>query len=152
MAQLRAAAAERGTTVPALLRQLVTAGVAALGVEPPLSRSPEELAAAIQEVAATQSRGYQADWRAFAVWCADRQLDPVRAGADDLLRYVSELLDGGASPLTVHRRVTGIASIYRAAGRVDDPTRDPELRRVLTEARRRHERQPRAADGRSEAA
>ena len=151
MVQLRAAAVERGTTVPALLRELVTASVAALGAEPSPARSPDELAAAIHQAAATGSKHYRTDWAVFSRWCADRQVDPTAADAGDLLAFVGDLLAAGRSPKTAHRRVTGIASIYRAAGRRDDPTRDPRLRQALTEARRSHERQPRASE-RSEAA
>jgi hypothetical protein len=152
LVKLRMAAVERGTTVPALVRELVTTGVAALAAESPPSRSPEELAAAIHQTAATQPVAYRRDWTAFTRWCARRVVDPTAADVDDLLRYVDELLDAGGSPRTAHRRVAGIASIYRAAGRVDDPTRDPELRRVLVEARRRQERSRPAHDERSDAA
>jgi integrase/recombinase XerD len=58
---------------------------------------------------------YQRDVAAFARWCAAHNRDPLRTRSADLDRYRDETLAGGASPGTVNRRLSAIASFFRYA-------------------------------------
>jgi site-specific recombinase XerD len=60
---------------------------------------------------------YQRDVAAFARWCAARNRDPLRTRSTDLDRYRDEALAAGASPGTVTRRLSALASFFRYATR-----------------------------------
>ncbi len=70
---------------------------------------------------------YERDLAAFARWCDDRGMDPLRASPEDLDCYRDACLAAGASPSTVTRRLSGVSSFFRyatAAGSIGDNPAD----------------------------
>jgi site-specific recombinase XerD len=73
---------------------------------------------------------YEKDWADFAVWCSVRGFDPDTAVADDVARYVADLVGRGLALATIRRRLAAIAFAFRTMSR-PSPTRDPLVERVV---------------------
>jgi integrase/recombinase XerD len=58
---------------------------------------------------------YAGDIAAFLGWCRAGHLHPFGASVEDVDRYRQDCLEGGASPATVARRLSGLASFFRFA-------------------------------------
>jgi site-specific recombinase XerD len=58
---------------------------------------------------------YGRDVAAFVQWCTAEELEPLQVTAEDLGRYRDGCLARGATPATVTRRLSGIASFLRFA-------------------------------------
>lgn len=58
---------------------------------------------------------YGRDFAAFAAWCTEEGTRPLAATPADLDRYRDHTLEAGASPATVTRRLSGVASFFRHA-------------------------------------
>lgn len=58
---------------------------------------------------------YQRDLAAFAAWCDAERSPLLEVSTDDVTRYRDHQLRTGASPATVNRRLSGIASFFRHA-------------------------------------
>lgn len=66
---------------------------------------------------------YRRDMASFARWCDEHGADALAATREDLDRYRDDCLASGASPATVTRRLSGVASFFRyanAAGTIED--------------------------------
>jgi integrase/recombinase XerD len=63
-----------------------------------------------------RTRGaYGADLEAYAQWCRGEGLTPLRSRGEDLDAYRDASLAAGASPATVARRLSALASFFRHA-------------------------------------
>lgn len=60
---------------------------------------------------------YGRDVADFVAWCDDNGRAPLRATTDDIDRYRDACLVRGASGATVARRLSGVSSFFRFAGR-----------------------------------
>lgn len=58
---------------------------------------------------------YQRDLASFARWCDEHGADALSVTRADLDRYRDDCLAAGASPATVTRRLSGVASFFRYA-------------------------------------
>ena len=58
---------------------------------------------------------YEADLAHFAAWCANGGCVPMRVEDRDVARYRDDSVAAGASPATVSRRMSALASFYRHA-------------------------------------
>ena len=88
-------------------------------------------------------RAYGTDWRAFAQWCAARDVPPMPAGPGLVGEYLAELGEGYAKA-TLRRKVAAIARACRIAGAPLD-TRDPAIRDLLRGINRTHGSPPKRA-------
>jgi site-specific recombinase XerD len=68
---------------------------------------------------------YERDLAHFSRWCDSTGRDPLRAGPDDVDGYRDACLAAGASPATVTRRLSGVASFFRYATGVGVLTANP---------------------------
>lgn len=54
-------------------------------------------------------RAYDADWKAFKVWCKANEVEPVKAGPEEIAMYLAALADdSGVKASTVRRRFAGL--------------------------------------------
>jgi integrase len=101
-------------------------------------------------------RGYDADWRHFASWCARRKIAPLPADPRQVARYLTELVDGTRAPTgqwierprrvtTLERRLAAIRQRHRTAGLPFDAV-DPVLHDTWLGIRRQHSAPPRAKE------
>jgi integrase len=101
-------------------------------------------------------RGYDADWRHFAAWCARGGVVPCPADPRDVARYLVELVDGrrGSSGewierprrvATLERRLAGIRQHHRVEGAPFDVS-NRVLRDTWHGIRRCHVAAPRAKE------
>ena len=81
-------------------------------------------------------RAYAADWRCFAGWCADRQLEALPALPATVGVYIAHLAQR-ARVSTLGRRLVAIAAMHRRSGH-DLDTRHPAIRDTLKGIRRQH--------------
>ncbi len=79
-------------------------------------------------------RAYEADWREFAGWCADRGLEPLPAAPAVVGLYLADCADR-LSLATLARRVSSLAARHRRAGLGLD-VRHPAVADVLAGLRR----------------
>jgi site-specific recombinase XerD len=80
-------------------------------------------------------RAYEADFRAWVDWCAQRGFTPLPAADAAVAAYLAALGDAGASPRTISRRLSGIGHAHREAGH-PSPSEHPGTREVLRGIRR----------------
>ena len=81
-------------------------------------------------------RGYAADLRDFAAWCAEHGHPSCPAAPDDVARFLRDRSEHLA-PATVARRLAAIVAAHRARGLVS-PRDDPEVRSALASIEWRH--------------
>lgn len=79
-------------------------------------------------------RAYRADWRHFAVWCADQQLPTLPAAPETVALYVTALAQTHRYS-TIQRRISAIAQAHHAQ-QLDSPTSARIVREVLGGIRR----------------
>jgi site-specific recombinase XerD len=91
-------------------------------------------------------RAYTQDLRIFSGWCADRDLEPLRAQRPHLELYLRWLEQRGLAPATLGRRFTTVAGFFRYAVIDGHCDKDPSLAvtrpRVPWEGRSRTVRRP----------
>jgi integrase len=61
-------------------------------------------------------RAYSADWRDFADWCAENDLDTLPADGATVALYIAALAERGRKVATISRRLVSIAFVHRKAG------------------------------------
>jgi len=88
-------------------------------------------------------RAYCADWRHFAVWCADRAVDARPATPETVADYVADAAASGSSASTIGRRLAAVRSAHLTAGHPVSPTSDALVRAALAGVRRTHGVAPR---------
>ena len=80
-------------------------------------------------------RAYATDWRQWRSWCAGRGVAALPADPVHVAAYLTHLAGEGASPVTVSRRLSGIADAHRTAGH-PSPSEHVGVRRVMRGIRR----------------
>jgi site-specific recombinase XerD len=89
-----------------------------------------------EAAAATNTRvAYDADWRAFVAWCAERDATPLPCPPGLLCAYLSSLAKTGLRPSTIGRRASGIGHVHRQHG-FEQPTNAEAVKAVLRGIRR----------------
>lgn len=91
--------------------------------------------------AVNTKRAYKAAWHAFESFCAKRHVCALPAHPDTLTAYVT-VLAGTLKVSTLKLRLTAISQAHRLA-KLEDPTRDPELRETMKGIRRELKTAPR---------
>lgn len=76
-------------------------------------------------VAENTRRAYEADWRAFATWCAQAERSPLPATPETLAEYASFRADAGAAPASIMRCLASIRVFHEYAGHRPPPTTKP---------------------------
>src|ERR1700728_405695 len=67
-----------------------------------------------EAAAAANTRvAYDADWRAFVAWCAERDATPLPCPPGLLCVYLSSLAKTGLRSSTIGRRASGIGHVHR---------------------------------------
>ena len=87
------------------------------------------------EKADATRRAYSSDWRIFASWCAEREIDPLAASPESTAAYLAWEADRGCRPSTLGRRVAAIRYAYKLKA-VRSPTEDERVRATLRGIRR----------------
>src|SRR5579862_7873429 len=116
--------------------------------------STSELPYAASARSPNTQRGYVADWRHFAAWCARRALPTSPAAPQTVGRYLTELFQGVRATdgvwierprrlATLERRLAAIRQYYRVHGLPFD-VREPALHDTLRGIRRHSPAAPRA--------
>jgi site-specific recombinase XerD len=82
-------------------------------------------------------RGYAADWRDFAGWCADHRRTPMPATPVTISLYLTALAGHGAKVGTIARRLSTLRLLHRLGGH-GDPTADSRVTTVWDGIRRVH--------------
>ena len=85
--------------------------------------------------AANTRVAYDADWRAFVAWCAERDTTPLPCPPGLLCAYLSSLAKTGLRPSTIGRRASGIGHVHRQHG-FEPPTNAEAVKAVLRGIRR----------------
>ena len=85
--------------------------------------------------AANTRVAYDADWRAFVAWCAERDATPLPCPPGLLCAYLSSLAKTGLRPSTIGRRASGIGHVHRQHG-FEPPTNAEAVKAVLRGIRR----------------
>jgi integrase len=85
--------------------------------------------------AANTRVAYDADWRAFVAWCAERDATPLPCPPGLLCAYLSSLAKTGLRPSTIGRRASGIGHVHRQHG-CEPPTNAEAVKAVLRGIRR----------------
>jgi integrase len=89
-----------------------------------------------EAAAAANTRvAYEADWRAFVAWCAERDATPLPCLPGLLCAYLSSLAKTGLRPSTIGRRASGIGHVHRQHG-FEPPTNAEAVKAVLRGIRR----------------
>jgi integrase len=89
-----------------------------------------------EAAAAANTRvAYDADWRAFVAWCAERDATPLPCPPGLLCAYLSSLAKTGLRPSTIGRRASGISHVHRQHG-FEPPTNAEAVKQVLRGIRR----------------
>ena len=89
-----------------------------------------------EAAAAANTRvAYDADWRAFVAWCAERDATPLPCPPGLLCAYLSSLAKTGLRPSTIGRRASGIGHVHRQHG-FEPPTNAEAVKAVLRGIRR----------------
>jgi integrase len=86
--------------------------------------------------AANTRVAYDADWRAFVAWCAERDATPLPCPPGLLCAYLSSLAKTGLRPSTIGRRASGIGHVHRQHG-FEPPTNAEAVKAVLRGIRRK---------------
>lgn len=81
-------------------------------------------------------RAYRLDWQDFTSWCEPRRFQPLPASPETLLYYLTELAVR-YKVATIERRLAAISQVHQAA-RLDTPTRDLLVRKLMEAIRRKH--------------
>ena len=66
--------------------------------------------------AASTLLAYTRDWKAFTLWCRERQLAPLPANPRILAVFLSAEAARGCAPPTVNRKLAVIGYAHRRAG------------------------------------
>jgi integrase len=85
--------------------------------------------------AANTRVAYDADWRAFVAWCAERDATPLPCPPGLLCVYLSSLAKTGLRSSTIGRRASGIGHVHRQHG-FEPPTNSEAVKAVLRGIRR----------------
>jgi site-specific recombinase XerD len=84
------------------------------------------VAAWLAERGSERTRGaYRADLEAYTHWCHREGITPLTPRPDDLHAYRDASLSAGASPATVARRLSAIASFFRHAECAGEVSENP---------------------------
>jgi hypothetical protein len=89
-------------------------------------------------------RIYAGAWREFTGFCAEHGLAPLPASPLTVVRYLTHLATLGRSVATIDPRIAAIALAHRTAGH-DSPTAREDVRQVLAGIRNTHGRAPHTA-------
>jgi integrase/recombinase XerD len=90
-------------------------------------------------------RGYTADMQQFEAWCIGLGYVALPAAAETVVQYVNE--EGQRLlPSTLVRRLCGVGRIHRLL-RLEDPTKDEDVKLAIRRARRKKPARPRQAIG-----
>jgi hypothetical protein len=76
--------------------------------------------------AANTLRGYRSDWREFASWCTQHDVEPMAAAPATVTGYLSDLARHGAKVGTMSRRLSAIKFAHQMRN-LPDPTRNARL-------------------------
>jgi hypothetical protein len=87
--------------------------------------------------AANTLRGYRSDWREFASWCTQHDLEPMAAAPATVTGYLSDLARHGAKVGTMSRRLSAIKFAHQMRN-LPDPTRNARVVAVWEGIRRTH--------------
>ena len=98
---------------------------------PPMSQA---VPADQRRLSARTLRFYAQDWAEFVSWCRGAGAAPLPVSAATLAAFLSHA-SARLSPGAVARRLASIADQHRRAGH-SAPTKDPDVKTVLTEMRR----------------
>ena len=92
-------------------------------------------------------RAYRADFKVFSAWCADNEIDPLRASATEIAHFVTAQAEH-LTTATIRRRIASISTLLKL-NNYPDPTGSPEvilaLKRIHRQkgrAQNRHNRLP----------
>ena len=99
----------------------------------PMERAKEYIA---DSVAQNTRRGYQSDYRRFALWCKTLGLHSIPASPESIASYLSYMADTGRKPSTIDRARAAIRMAHETAG-LADPTNDRMVRLALKGIRRK---------------
>jgi site-specific recombinase XerD len=78
---------------------------------------------------------YDADWRTFAAWCAERGVAPLPCPPGLLCAYLSSLAAAGLKSSTIGRRASGVGHVHRQYG-LEPPTNSEAVKQVMRGIRR----------------
>src|SRR5665647_3788701 len=87
--------------------------------------------------AANTLRGYRSDWREFASWCTQHDVEPMAAAPATVTGYLSDLARHGAKVGTMSRRLSAIKFAHQMRN-LSDPTRNARVVAVWEGIRRTH--------------
>jgi len=87
--------------------------------------------------AANTLRGYRSDWREFASWCTQHDVEPMAAAPATVTGYLSDLARHGATVGTMSRRLSAIKFAHQMRD-LSDPTRNARVVAVWEGIRRTH--------------
>jgi site-specific recombinase XerD len=87
--------------------------------------------------AANTLRGYRSDWREFASWCVQHDVEPMAAAPATVTGYLSDLARAGAKVGTMSRRLSAIKFAHQMRN-LPDPTRNARVVAVWEGIRRTH--------------
>jgi|SRR5450631_923484 hypothetical protein len=90
--------------------------------------TPDEAGYVEAARAANTLRGYRSDWREFAIWCTQHDVEPMPAAPATVTGYLSDLARHGAKVGTMSRRLSAIKFAHQMRNRPDP--RRPGGRRV----------------------
>lgn len=80
-------------------------------------------------------KAYLNDWRHFCAWCRERQLEPLPAAPETLVRYIASLGTERKKASTIERRLASIRILHQVNGH-EAPTRHPAVAEMRRGARR----------------
>jgi integrase len=87
-------------------------------------------------LAANSQRGYAADWRRFAAWCAAQGREALPASADTAGLYVADR-SATLANASLTRAIAAISRHHREAG-FQSPTQDARFRQLMAGIRRKN--------------
>ena len=99
----------QGTHLPPAARQAEPRGLAPERCGLLAQGLSEAVVATIRSSTRAQ---YSYKWRAFARWCADRQVDPVSAPVSSVLDFLQGLFDSGQSPQSLKVYLAAIVACH----------------------------------------
>src|SRR5664280_2051711 len=99
--------------------------------------TPDEAGYVEAARAANTLRGYRSDWREFASWRTQHDVEPMAAAPATVTGYLSDLARHGAKVGTMSRRLSAIKFAHQMRN-LSDPTRNARVVAVWEGSRRTH--------------